>query len=321
MSATGLTSFPWPLDADTFTYSVNLEPAPAERRTEIGAWGSTVVDIDDEYEDYLATRRRILAADRARYAELPHMREASWDALIYLLGQAAQAQPASMSLRREAGGWLWTNRRLGAEQWFRRGDDSSLPAPPLLFAASQVPDDMVLLDEREDTFFLDAGVVTFAGNWSFDFDLGMSFLEIHGPVPRDYAGGAIPRAESFIKRMQPGACFRRTNWAVSADADLDHSLEAARDRISGQPPLAGDDLMSALHLRVEVQHVIRLAPSNAVLFLIRTYRQPFTELATVEPWWRRLTAVIAGLPADIADYKGATDLQKHWAGSPPTPGR
>jgi hypothetical protein len=40
------------------------------------------------------------------------------------------------------------------------------------------------------------------------------------------------------------------------------------------------------------------------LFLIRTYMLPLEKLATVEPWRRRAAAVLAELPADMADYKG-----------------
>jgi hypothetical protein len=61
-----------------------------------------------------------------------------------------------------------------------------------------------------------------------------------------------------------------------------------------------------LYLRVEVQHLIRLPTSGAVLFLIRTYLLPFREIVTVPEWGRRLYRVLAELPQDIADYKGLT---------------
>ncbi len=59
-----------------------------------------------------------------------------------------------------------------------------------------------------------------------------------------------------------------------------------------------------VHLRTEVQHLVRLEESGAVLFLIRTYLLPFEELARVEPWRATTAAVLADLPDDIADYKG-----------------
>lgn len=43
-------------------------------------------------------------------------------------------------------------------------------------------------DERDGDLYTDAGV---ASGWSFGFDLGMNFLEIHGSVPRLRESGAI----------------------------------------------------------------------------------------------------------------------------------
>ena len=59
-----------------------------------------------------------------------------------------------------------------------------------------------------------------------------------------------------------------------------------------------------VHLRVEVQHLIRLAESGAICFLIRTYMLPLADLATVDAWRTRAAAVLAELPDDMADYKG-----------------
>lgn len=61
---------------------------------------------------------------------------------------------------------------------------------------------------------------------------------------------------------------------------------------------------SRLRLRVEVQHFVRLAPSGAILFPIRTYQLAFDELVMVPAWRTRLGAVLAELPPDMVDYKG-----------------
>jgi len=54
----------------------------------------------------------------------------------------------------------------------------------------------VLLDQREGSLWADAGIVTFAADWSMRFDVGMRFLEVHGPVPRIHEEGIITRARS-----------------------------------------------------------------------------------------------------------------------------
>ncbi|SEG53898.1 Protein of unknown function [Thermomonospora echinospora] len=75
---------------------------------------------------------------------------------------------------------------------------------------------------------------------------------------------------------------------------------ADRRLLDVDDPALGD----RLHLRVEVQHLLRLAPSGAILFLIRTYLLSLTDLARVPEWRRRFAAVLAGLPEDLVDYKG-----------------
>jgi hypothetical protein len=157
----------------------------------------------------------------------------------------------------------------------------------------------------------DAGVVTFAANWSLGFDVGMSFLQIHGPVPRVHTERVITRAHEFLLRLQPNQSYRRTNWTLTVDGKLDTATETypewGRDRRTlADGPLA--DVGDRLFLRVEVQHLIRLPTSGAVMFLIRTYLMSFRDVASVPAWGTRLCRVLRELPADIADYKGLTRL-------------
>jgi len=88
---------------------------------------------------------------------------------------------------------------------------------------------------------------------------------------------------------------------------MDVSTEAFPESLPDRAHLDGldDDAFGALiHLRVEVQHVIRLAESGAICFLIRSYMLPLSDIATVEPWRARTAAVLAELPSDMVEYKG-----------------
>jgi hypothetical protein len=299
--------FPFPFATDSYRYSTNVEPARRPVTTAAGGWGAGVLDVDDDYAEELAERAAVLAADPTRCQELPHMRVASWDALTTLLPELAATCPGTTSLARDGDRWTWRNDLLGTSRTFTVGDDASLPEGPLAFLGSQIQEDVVLLDQREGALWADAGLVTFAADWSMGFDVGMRFLEVHGPVPRVHETGVIPRAEQFLMRLQPGQEYRRTNWTITVDRRLDTSTETyaewGRDR-----RLVVDDpaLPDRLHLRVEVQHLIRLGVSDAVCFLIRSYLLPLRELATVPEWRARLAAVLAELPDDMADYKGLT---------------
>jgi dimethylamine monooxygenase subunit A len=302
-----LGGFPFPFRADAYRYSTNVEPARVPVETEAGSWGAGLLDVDGEYCAELAERAAMLRRDPSRLQVLPHMRPACWDALHTVLGELAEQHPAAMSLERAGRDVVWRNDLLGVEQRFTDGDDASLPGGPLGFLGSQVQDDIVLLDQREGSLWADAGIVTFAADWSMRFDVGMRFLEVHGPVPRIHEEGIISRAERFLMRLQPGEAYRRTNWSMSVDRRLDQSTEIYPEWGPDRLAIAGadgDELARRLHLRVEVQHLVRLGHSGAVMFLIRTYLASLAELATVPAWRERFGRVLAELPEDMADYKG-----------------
>ncbi|MEV5837571.1 DUF3445 domain-containing protein [Nocardia sp. NPDC052112] len=299
--------FPFPFAEDRYRYSTNVEPAGKPVVTSVGQWGDSIIAIDDHYLVELDERARILARDPSRYALLSHMRPACWDALLTILRELATAYPASCTLTAlGAGRWKWANALTGDNLEFTYGDDATLPLPPLRWISSQVQEDIVLLDQR-DQLYGDAGVVTFAADWSMAFDVGMSFLEIHGPVPRIREEGVITRAHQFLERLQPHAPYRRTNWTLTIGRRLDMATEIypqwGPDREIIQ--VVDDETFGRLvHLRVEVQHLIRLPDSGAVMFLIRTYMMPLEALATIEPWCVRAAAVFVELPRDMAEYKG-----------------
>ncbi|MGW5524678.1 heme-dependent oxidative N-demethylase subunit alpha family protein [Gordonia sp. NPDC003950] len=303
-----IAGFPFPFPEDRYRYSTNVEPAGAPTTTPAGQWGATLVDIDSEYHHELRSRAEVLASDPTRHAILPHMVPAAWDAMLTLMRELSTAYPAEMHL--DATGpdtWHWCNDLLGIDLDFTYGDPVTLPDEPLRYIASQVQEDIALLDQRDGQLFVDAGVITFAADWSFGFDVGMSFLEIHGPVPRVKKLGVVTRAHEFLKRLQPHEPYRRTNWTLTIGRRLDVSTEIYpewgpdRERIQH---VDDAEFGKLVHLRVEVQHLIRLPDSGALMFLIRTYMLALEDLATIEPWRRRAAEVIAELPDDMADYKG-----------------
>ncbi|MGF7120068.1 hypothetical protein J2X34_000466 [Rhodococcus sp. BE178] len=306
-------AFPFPFPRDTYRYSTNVEPAGGRAVTAAGGWGEHVVDVDERYLTELAERDRILAADPTRFQALPHMEIAQWDAMLTIMRSLAASYPRVMSLERDGGIWRWTNHALDLEQAFVHGERATLPEPPLRFIGRQIQEDVVLLDQREGQLWGDAGLVTFAADWSLRFDVGMSFLQIHGPVPRIHAEGVVTRAQSFLMRLETGQQFRRTNWTLTVDGRLDTSTETypewGRDRRTlADGPLA--EVGERLHLRVEVQHLIRLGASGAIMFLVRTHMLPFTDIVLVPEWAQRVHAVLSELPDDMAEYKGITRIRQ-----------
>ncbi|MBO1267272.1 heme-dependent oxidative N-demethylase family protein [Arthrobacter cavernae] len=300
-----LARFPFPFPEDAYRYSANVEPALTTVATPAGSWGDKLIEIDGDYRAELAERDAILRRDPSRLALLDHMRPAAWDALLTVLETLASEYPEDMEFSRAGRACRWNNRLLGEEWEFTVGDDSSLPGGPLGFLSSQVQEDIVLLDQREDALWLDGGVVTFAADWSMGFDVGMRFLEVHGPVPRIREEEIITRAQQFLMRLQPGQDYRRSNWTMTVGRRLDTSIETYPEWGPDRTSVADDPALPArLHLRVEVQHLVRLPRSGALMFLVRTHLASLEELATVPAWRERLGKVLAELPEDMADYKG-----------------
>jgi dimethylamine monooxygenase subunit A len=334
----GLSDFPFPLTAGTYHYTANLQPGGQRQETEAGSWGETITRVGPDYRDIVAERARILRADPGRLINDPALPAAEWDTLRFLMRHLAAEYPADFRYSEPGGSATgrsatgrsatgrsatgrsatgrqarWENRPLGITADFTPGDPDTLPCGPLEFIGRQVAEDLVLLDEREGHLYADAGLVTFASGWSFPFVAGSSFQEIHGPVPRANADGVFARAEAFLLRLPPGAVYRRLNWGVHPLRVRDHSMDAAA---AWMPAVAAflatataQDIARDVHLRVELQHLIRLETSGAVLFLIDTRFASLADLAGVPAWSARLQAVLAALPDDVADYKDLRELR------------
>ncbi|CUR58348.1 conserved hypothetical protein [metagenome] len=305
---TDVATFPWPMDRDVYSYSVNVQPGAMFQETAAGGWGEHLWWVQDgDYHKLLEQRAAILEANPTRYEVRPHMQPAAWDALLFALEDLSRTRPESFSLERAGREYVWRNALLGLEQPFVYGDQSTLPCEPLLYLAQQVVEDMVLLEQRENQLWMEGGILTFPNIWSLKFHLGMTFQDIHGPVVGASASGIFTRAEDFIMRMQPGEVFRRLNWNFQPGPYVDVSLEIYgewlpdrvefADRVRGR---AGE----FIYMRAEIQHLIRLPRTGAVLFPITTRLLPLERVAMVPEWSRRALTVIEGLPADINVYKG-----------------
>lgn len=306
-----IAAFPFPFPADSYRYSTNVEPAGTAVQTEAGGWGTNIIDVDSNYRAELEERNGVLERDPSRLQVLPHMRFAVWDAIETLLPIMAAEHPASMTFHREGNACRWRNALQDLDFEFTAGDDSSLPMGPLRFLGSQIQDDIALLDHREDALWLDAGLVTFAADWSLGFDVGMKFLEVHSPVPRVHDEQIVARAQQFLMRLQPGENYRRTNWTMTVDRRLDTSTETYPEWAQDRSTVAADpSLPERLHLRVEVQHFLRLPHTGALLFLVRTHLLSLTDIARVPAWRERLGHILAELPEDMAEYKGISRYRK-----------
>lgn len=312
MSAqTPLSLLAWPLSDEPYRYFTNVESAGTGVSTVRGSWGATMLALDGVYPEVVAERRQILATSPHRVGSLPHTVAAQWDALEFLLGRAAAEHPDIVTFT-DRGDERFEYRNLvtGTSFDLTIGDASSLSTEPLVTAAAELAEDLFILDDRDGGLHLDAVAATFTGAWSSTFALGMSFSDLHGPVPRVHGSGMVDRTERFLRAMEPGAVVRRLNWSFYESDELDAALESAAHR----PPertavLARAGSFGELRLRVEVQHLVRLPRTGALLFTINTQLAPLADLITVPQWRRQLRATVAELPLDLARYKNFGDFR------------
>lgn len=324
-SPAAIQRFPFPFHEDKYMYSVNMEPHTA------GPKGSVLefpIDVDEHYVAEMADRALVLKEDPMRFQALPHMMLAQWDALEYIMTSMAAAHPEHFTLHRDGDNWHWINRPLDIENRFIFGDASTLPYQPLEYIGRQCQGDFSLQDQRDNNLWLDAGIITTQADWSLDFDVGMNFHEWHGPVPLAHDLGVFDRALKFLLNLQQGRPVRRLNWTMTINPRLDTSPEKYHKWGIDRTTVNAQNAGKKVHLRVELQSLIRMPRSNAILFSIRAYLISLEDLVTIPKWGRRLHRVLKSLPPELIDYKGLSRyhpfaveyLAKHDDGAPTSQG-
>ncbi|WP_250004370.1 DUF3445 domain-containing protein [Actinoplanes sp. M2I2] len=300
--------FAWPFDGQPYRFFTNVEPAGAEVRTAGGSWGATVFQADEAYPEVIAERREILRRRPRAAAALPHMHAAEWDALTWVFERFAAEHPrvATADLT-DPSRVRWRNTVTGSELDLTQDGT----AHPLAVAAHEVAEDLFLLDLRDGALRLDAVAATFVASWSSTFSLGMSFSDLHGPIPRLHGSGMVARTERFLRALQPGEVVRRLNWSMQPTGDLDASVDA-RHTWPGEDDLRRRVVADpgTLRLRIEIQHLTALPATGAILFTIATQLTPLARLVTVPEWRDQLELVLSELPEDMAAYKSFADVRE-----------
>jgi hypothetical protein len=317
--------FPFPFDRDEYMYSVNMEPHVLGKP---GTIYESLIDVDEHYVAEMHDRALVLKEDPLRCQALPHMMAAQWDTLELLMEQQAAGYPEHFTLIRNSDQWRWINRPMGIDDTFTFGDRSTLPYEPMEYITRQAQGDFCIVDQRDNNLWMDAGMVTTQADWSLDFDIGMNFMEWHGPVPLAHQIGIFDRALKFLLNLQQGKPTRRFNWTMTINPRLDTSPENYHKWGTDRTTVTPDNVGEKVHLRVELQTLWRLPRSNAILFVIRCYLMNMSEIVTVPKWGRRLPRVLRTLPPELVDYKGLTRfrdmtvewLSRHDDGAPTSPG-
>lgn len=295
--------FPFPFPEDQYMYSVNIEPHTKGKQ---GTVCEFTFDIDEHYVAECLDKKITLEQDPGRYKALPHMMDAQWDFVELTMEALAQDYPEHFSLKKQGLIWTWENKPLGIKDTFTFGDTSTLATEPFDYIGRQLQGDFVLLDHRDETLYADAGIVTSQADWSLAFNVGMSWREWHGPVPRATELGVMDRALKYLLNLQIGSPVRRLNWTMTVNPRLDTSPENYPHWGGERNTVNAENIGDLIHLRVELQTLFRLPRSNAIVFSIRCYLISLKDIATYPRWAKRLHRVQKTMHPDLIEYKGMT---------------
>lgn len=179
----------------------------------------------------------------------------------------------------------------------RYGDAQLDPAlHPLDAAARLVPEDLVLLVEREGRLVFGGGSVCFPNRWDLRSKLGLSMAGVHAPVDRLNEQLEEP-IDAFFDRLTPQRSFWRLGWGILDTPDWYTPVDGTAAPRPAEP--APDELF----LRVERETLRRMPMTHCVVFTIRTYVTAIPDVAADPEVARRLADSIDALPDDVRGYK------------------
>ena len=267
-----------------------------------------LIEVGEGYHEQIALKARITAEDYPLVFHAPPETEPlQWEMLDLLLSDMARQYPDDFEYRKRAGGErLWINRLLSCHQYFTPGDPATLPLPPLEWIGRQVQEDLLLMEAREDgETVLVAGHVCFPSKWSLREKIGQTFLEIHEPVP-GFGVGPGRAADTLMRRLKAEVPITRVNGSVAPTDRLDLLPERAADWNESEEEITAENAGERCFLRMERQTLTRLPESRGILFTIRVYLAPVSDLVGEPEKLRRFAGVVKTMPPETLEYKGMT---------------
>ena len=179
---------------------------------------------------------------------------------------------------------------------------------PMQLSARLIQDDLAIMYEKEDgQYYLLAGAILLPGFWRLEDKWGMPLSQIHtsGDVPH-FKEKLEKGMMNFFRRVQPEGPVLRNNYFFQVDDDLAWSASIGDEDNRGVGWFTAEKNKAIEHhyFRSERQSLRRLPRSGGVVFTIRTYFHPITEIAE-EPYVPgRLASAVRSFTDPVAQYKG-----------------
>ena len=178
---------------------------------------------------------------------------------------------------------------------------------PLDAAARLVPDDLVVMVERDGHLVFGGGSVCFPNRWDLRSKLGRSIADVHAPVARlnDQLEQAV---DSFFERLEPDRSYWRLGWGILDTADGYTPVDGTAAPRPERPAI--DDL----HVRVERETLRRFPVHRSVLFTIRTYVTPLATVLADPDDRAAIARIVDAMPDDVRRYKDIDEtIRQHLA--------
>ncbi|RJE17663.1 hypothetical protein PHISCL_09997, partial [Aspergillus sclerotialis] len=183
-----------------------------------------------------------------------------------------------------------------------------LPEDPMVTSARLIQDDLAIMIEQPDgEYYLLAGAILLAGFWRLEDKFGMRLSDIHtsGDVPQ-FREKLEKGMLNFFRRIKPEDPVLRNNYFIQVDDSLpwSHSIGSEDSKEVSWNTAQKNKAIEHHYFRSERQSLRRLPKSGGVVFTIRTYFEPVTEIVK-EPFVPgRLASAIRSWGDDVSRYKG-----------------
>ncbi|KAE8153902.1 Alg9-like mannosyltransferase family-domain-containing protein [Aspergillus avenaceus] len=182
------------------------------------------------------------------------------------------------------------------------------PEDPITLSGRLIQDDLALMvEQRDGTYALLSGSILLAGFWRLADKFGMSLSEIHtsGSVP-GFKSKLEKGMTNFFRRLRPEEPVVRHNYFIQVDEHLPWSTSIGSEDGSdvSWDTAEGQRAIENHFFRSERQSLRRLPRTGAVVFTIRTYFEPVTEIVREPGVAGRLASAVRSWDGDVARYKG-----------------
>ncbi|TMW73449.1 heme-dependent oxidative N-demethylase family protein [Alteribacter natronophilus] len=289
-------SFPYPFSKEQRTYSYSNDAYPIT--------GKPCIEVNDSYIEEISYKRQLIKEQPGRcFRSLPHTHEAQYEAAKLTAEHLVNVSEEEFSIDVTTGGFTLYNSILNEQVSVEEFSGDALRV-----IGDHVQEDLILMTERDQDIYMDAGYVCFPAGWSLTFNLGMPFLQIHEPVPGFTHQGLDRRILRFLRGLHADTPYERLNWSLSAGRRLDHSLETITEWKRERQLVSPDNAGNKVQLRVERQRLFRLPETQAILFTIHTHHCALDELDY--PLVEQLYKILESMPRDILKYKGVSEYEE-----------